>query len=153
MSSLCEKATQPLCNHKFKMHDILIQTKKKIKITVSYMQSLYTICTIGTTTFTSILTKMHMWYSKMEVNLWKLCCHSHQRCDRYISTCPLLRAVNQSNLHAIKAKRGCDYYSTKCDAVRVPFFSSFASLLFFFLQLVIDECFMAPPAPSTRAIR
>lgn len=31
MSSLCEKATQPLRNHKFKMHDILIQTKKKKK--------------------------------------------------------------------------------------------------------------------------
>lgn len=51
------------------------------------------------------------------VQLW-----SHKHCDKYISMSSLLKAMNQSSLHAIKAERGCDYYCTKYYFVRVPFF-------------------------------
>lgn len=69
------------------------------------------------------------------VPLW-----SHKHCDKYISMSSLLKAMNQSSLHAIKAERGCDYYCTKYYVVRVPFFWA----RMFFLLLVTDECFMAP---------
>lgn len=73
-------------------------------------------------------------------------CHSvcvtmaaHKHCDTRISMSSRFEAMNQSNIHAIKAEKGCDYYCTKYYVVRVPFLAHM-----FLLLLVTDECFMAP---------
>lgn len=72
--------------------------------------------------------------SDLSVALW-----SHTHCDKHISMCSLLKAVNQSSLGTIKAEMRCDYYYTKYCAVSVPFFSCSLCVLL----LVTDECFMA----------
>lgn len=72
--------------------------------------------------------------SDLSVALW-----SHTHCDKHISMCSLLKAMNQSSLGTIKAEMRCDYYYTKYCAVSVPFFSCSLCLLL----LVTDECFMA----------
>lgn len=69
----------------------------------------------------------YIWHCMSEFSPWKLCCHGHTHCDKYISMCSLLKAMNQSSLRAIKAERGCDYYCTKYYVVRVPFFCSAVS--------------------------
>lgn len=61
----------------------------------------------------------HISVRMSQICLW---CYGHTHCDKHISMCCLLKAMNQSSFSTIKAEMRCDYYYTKYCVVNVPIF-------------------------------